>query len=152
VTTRTAVAEIAHDPPEFPRFFARHRPCKFHLNRHIRRIWEMAHMDMQVIAIAARRLVVPALFAGITALGITGFAPDAAARDTSARMMASRSMPSHTAAHAATFRTASPQAAPARRSGAASGTYSQRTSETGGTATVSPNQLKRYSRFNESRH
>lgn len=109
-------------------------------------------MDMQVIAIAARRLVVPALFAGITALGITGFAPDAAARDTSARMMASRSMPSHTAAHAATFRTASPQAAPARRSGAASGTYSQRTSETGGTATVSPNQLKRYSRFNESRH
>lgn len=109
-------------------------------------------MAMQVIAIAARRLVVPALFAGITALGITGFASDAAARDTSARMMASRSMPSHTAAHAATFRTASPQASSARRTGAASGTYSQRSSETGGTATVSSNQLKKYSRFNESRH
>jgi hypothetical protein len=111
-------------------------------------------MDMQVIAIAARRLVVPALFAGITALGITGFAPDAAARDTAARMMASRSMPSHTGAHAATFRTASPRVeqASARKMGAASSTYSQRTSESGGTATVSSNQLKRYSRFNESRH
>jgi type IV secretory pathway TrbL component len=107
---------------------------------------------MQVIAIAARRLVVPALFAGITALGITGFASDAAARDTTPRMMASRSMPSHTAAHAATFRTAGPQASSARTTGAASGTYSQRSGATGGTATVSSNQLKRYSRFNESRH
>ena len=109
-------------------------------------------MDMQVIAIAARRLVVPALFAGITALGITGFASDAAARDTAPRMMASHSMPSHTAAHAATFRTTRPQASPARATGAASGTYSQRSSESGGTATVSSNQLKKYSRFNESRH
>jgi hypothetical protein len=112
-------------------------------------------MDMQVIAIAARRLVVPALFAGITALGITGFAPDAAARDTAARMMVSRSMPSHTAAHAAAFRTTTPQSeqASARRtSAAATGSYSQRTGETSGTGTVSPSQLKRYSRFNESRH
>jgi hypothetical protein len=107
-------------------------------------------MDMQVIAIAARRLVVPALFAGITALGITGFAPDASARETAA-MMSSRSMPSHTSAHAAAFRTSTPQAS-AHRTSVASGTYSQRTSESGGTATVSPNQLKRYSRFNESRH
>jgi hypothetical protein len=104
-----------------------------------------------LIAIAARRLVVPALFAGITALGITGFAPDAAARDTAPRMV-SRSMPSHTAAHAAAFRSASPQAASTHSTGAATGTYSQRSSESGGTASVSPNQLKRYSRFNESRH
>ncbi len=110
-------------------------------------------MDMQVIAIAARRLVVPALFAGITALGITGFASDAAARDTAPRMMGgAHSMPSHTAAHAAAFRTTRPQAASSRTTGAASGTYSQRTSESGGTATVSSSQLKRYSRFNESRH
>ena len=105
-----------------------------------------------LIAIAARRLIVPALFAGITALGITGFASDAAARDTTARMMSSRSMPSHTSAHAAAFRAASPQAPSAHRTAAATGTYSQRSSETGGTATVSTNQLKRYSRFNESRH
>ena len=147
MTARTAVGTIHRS---FSGFSHGTGYAKLHLNRHIRRIWEMAHM--QVIAIAARRLIVPALFAGITALGITGFASDAAARDTTSRMMASHSMPSHTSAHAAAFRTNRPQAASARTTGAASGTYSQRSSESGGTASVSSAQLKRYSRFNESRH
>ena len=96
-------------------------------------------MDMQIIAIAARRLVVPALFAGITALGITAFAPEAAARDTAPRLIAPRAMPSPIAAHAASH-------------SAATGTYSQRSGESVGTTKVTVDSLKRYSRFNESRH
>ncbi len=97
-------------------------------------------MDMQIIAIAARRLVVPALFAGITALGITAFAPEAAARDTAPRLIAPRAMLTPTTAHA----TASHSAA--------TGTYSQRSGDSVGTTKVTVDQLKRYSRFNESRH
>ena len=39
-------------------------------------------MDMQVIVRAARRMVLPALFAGITVLGITGFSSVASADPT----------------------------------------------------------------------
>jgi len=107
-------------------------------------------MDMQIIAIAARRLVVPALLAGITALGITAFAPEAAARDTAPNLARYNRF---NEARVATHPSAAPQVqASARTSSAATGTFSQRSGESVGTAKVSVSQLKRYSRFNESRH
>ncbi len=106
-------------------------------------------MNMHIIATAARRLVVPALFAGITALGITAFAPDAAARDTAANLARYSRF---NEPKLATPPSAAPQGHAARSTSASTGTYSQRSGESGGTTKVTVDQLKRYSRFNESRH
>jgi hypothetical protein len=107
---------------------------------------------MQIMAIAARaaRLVVPALFAGITALGVTAFAPDAAARDTTPNQLARYSR--FNEPKLATHPSAAPQGQAGRSTSAATGTYSQRSNESGGATKVTVDQLKRYSRWNESRH